>query len=123
MKKFILLALISCCILVVPLTASATEKTGWGASVQNLGNVTNSTGLSGDLGATLGTVVQAALALVGTIFLILTIYAGILWMIATGKDEQIEKAKKIITASIIGLFITLSAYAITFFITTKLGGQ
>ncbi len=77
-------------------------------------------GLESDLSTTVGTIVKAALSLVGTIFLLLTIYAGILWMTAQGKEEQIETAKKIVTATIIGLFITMSAYAITYFVTGKL---
>ena len=80
------------------------------------------TGLERDLSSTIGLVVKGALALVGTIFLLLTIYAGILWMTASGKEEQIETAQKIIKATIIGLFITMAAYAITFFVTSRLSG-
>lgn len=79
-------------------------------------------GLSGNLPGTIATVIKAALSLVGTIFLLLTIYAGILWMTAQGKEEQIEKAQTIIKTTIIGLFITLAAYAITAFVTGRLTG-
>lgn len=81
------------------------------------------TGLTGEVETFAGTVVKTALALVGTIFFLLTIYAGILWMTAGGDEENITKATSILKASVIGLIITLSAYAITFFVTTKLGGQ
>lgn len=74
------------------------------------------------LEVSVGMVVAAALALVGTVFLLLTIYAGILWMTASGKEDQIEKAHKIITACVIGLFITMAAYAITAFVTGRLAG-
>jgi len=83
---------------------------------------TSKTGLSADLGDTVATVIKAVLALVGTIFLILTIYAGILWMTAQGNEEQVTKAVGIIKASVIGLIIIMSAYAITFFVTSKLTG-
>ncbi len=53
--------------------------------------------------------------LFGGIFLITMIYAGYLWMTAQGNQEQVEKAKKIIINSSIGLAIILSAYAITYF--------
>lgn len=79
-------------------------------------------GFETNLASSTGVVVAAALSLVGTIFLILVIYAGILWMTAGGKEESIEKARKIVTAAIIGLFITMAAYAITIFVTGKLGG-
>lgn len=87
-----------------------------------LNTANKNTGLSNDLEGTVGTVIKAVLAMVGTIFLGLTIYAGILWMTAAGNDEQVTKATGIIKAAIIGLFITMSAYAITFFIASRVGG-
>ncbi len=66
-----------------------------------------------------GTAINAVLTLVGLIFLMLMVYAGYLWMTARGETDQVDKAKKIITGSIIGLVITVSAYAITVFITTR----
>lgn len=88
-----------------------------------LANPANPTGLSPSIETTTATVVKGALTLVGTIFLVLMVYAGILWMTASGREEQIETAKKIITAAVIGLFITLSAYAITSFVAGQLGGS
>lgn len=66
-----------------------------------------------------GTGINAALSLVGLIFLILMVYAGYLWMTARGEEETIKKAQKIIISTIIGLVITLSAYAITTFVTGR----
>ncbi|KKW42726.1 MAG: hypothetical protein UY92_C0004G0062 [Candidatus Magasanikbacteria bacterium GW2011_GWA2_56_11] len=66
-----------------------------------------------------GTVINAVLSLVGLIFLVLMVYAGILWMTARGDESKVEKAKTIIEASLIGLFITVSAYAITVFLTGR----
>ena len=127
MKKFFLLAvaiiLISFLSVGVAL-ADTPLRTGLGGALSNLeGSVgTAKTGLPSDLSTTVATVVRAALALVGTVFLLLTIYAGILWMTASGKEEQIETAQKIIKATVIGLFITLSAYAITSFVAGRLSG-
>ncbi len=73
----------------------------------------------GNVGNIVGTVINGALSLVGIIFLVLMVYAGILWMTARGKDEQVQKAQQIIIASLIGLFITVSAYAITKFVTAN----
>ena len=78
------------------------------------------TGLSDDLAGTVGTVVKGILGLTGTIFLLLTVYAGILWMTAQGSEEQIQKATDIIKTCTIGLVITLSAYSITYFVTNRL---
>lgn len=60
-----------------------------------------------------GSLIGAVLSFVGVIFLILMIYAGILWMTAGGNQEQVSKAKNLITSSIIGLIIVFGAYAIT----------
>ena len=57
--------------------------------------------------------IQTALSLIGIIFLILMVYAGYLWLTAQGEDAQIDKAKKIIKSTVIGLFLVTSAYAIT----------
>ena len=66
-----------------------------------------------EIESVLGGFIQTALSLVGIIFLILMIYAGYLWLTAQGEDAQIDKSKKIIKSTIIGLFLVMSAYAIT----------
>ncbi len=65
-------------------------------------------------------VIQALLSLLGVIFLILVIYGGILWMTASGNEDQIAKSKKILSAAIIGLIIVVSAYAISWFVLEQL---
>ncbi len=65
---------------------------------------------------TLGLVIQTALSFVGIIFLSLMTYAGFLWMTARGESDQVDKAKKMIVQSIIGLGITVGAYSITAFV-------
>jgi hypothetical protein len=87
----------------------------------NLGNAADKAGVTGqaDLPTVIGTVINAALTLVGLFFLILMVYAGYLWMTARGESDQVDKAKKIITGTVIGLVIVLSAYAITTFVTTS----
>jgi len=70
-----------------------------------------------------GLYIKMALSLVGTIFLVLTIYAGILWMTASGNDEQITKAVNILKSVIIGFVIVSSAYSLTAFIVSGGGPQ
>lgn len=67
-----------------------------------------------------GEVIAVGLSLVGAIFLVLTFYAGILWMTAHGDDTQVDKSKKMIRQSIIGLAIVLGAYSITNFVVPRL---
>jgi amino acid permease len=56
------------------------------------------------------------LGLLGIIFVVLLVYAGIQWMTAEGDEVKVEKAKSTITRAIIGLGIIITAYAITYFI-------
>ena len=72
------------------------------------------------LQATIANIIRAGLGLLGIIFVSLTVYAGFLWMTAQGDDKQVTKAKDIITQAIIGLAITVGAYAITNFVLTSL---
>jgi hypothetical protein len=69
---------------------------------------------------TIGTIISVILGFLGVIFLVLTIWAGFLWMTAGGNDSQVDKAKNMLVRAVIGLIIILSAYAITSFVTSNL---
>jgi hypothetical protein len=68
-----------------------------------------------------GNGIGIVLSLVGLIFLVLMVYAGVLWLTARGEEGQVEKSRKIIVSSVIGLVLTISSYAITVFVTGRLG--
>ncbi len=61
-------------------------------------------------------VIFIGLGLVGVVFFALTLLAGFNWMIAQGNEEKVTKAKNTLLNSIIGLIITLAAYAISYFL-------
>ncbi len=113
MKKF----LFSLIVLIVSLTAvAAVSAIDLGGKITKEAAV--GAGYSGTtnkftLAETAGTVVKAALSLIGIIFLSLMVYAGFLWMNARGDEGEIDKSKEIIKAAIIGLIITTAAYSIT----------
>ena len=69
---------------------------------------------------TVGAIIKSGLGLLGIVFIALIVYAGYLWMTARGEDKQVSKAKETITSAIIGLAITLGAYAITDFVVDSL---
>ena len=75
------------------------------------------------LASNIGMVVNIILSIIGVLFTVLMVYAGYTWMVARGDETKIDKAKKIITASIIGLIITLGAYSITNFIIPRILDQ
>lgn len=72
--------------------------------------------------AIIGQLIGYVLSFLGVIFMVLIIYAGILWMTARGNDQDVEKAKEIIKNAVMGLIIVLAAYAITAFIGVVLTG-
>lgn len=53
-----------------------------------------------------------AMAMITVVLLLLLLYAGLRWMIARGNAEDVEKAKDIIEAALIGLVIVLSAWGL-----------
>ena len=89
------------------------------------GNLADSSGFdkSMDLSDVVKTIISAFLALLGIIFVILIIIAGYNMMIASGDEEKVRKAKDTIKRAIIGLIITIGAYAITWFVFTNLPGS
>lgn len=53
---------------------------------------------------------------VGLFFLVLTVYAGFLWMTAGGNEEQVGKSKALLRNAVIGFTIIILSYAITTFV-------
>lgn len=116
MKKKLSLIIILACLLVfsAPVFAvdigfgddgmaqNIAEKAGYEASTDEYA-----------LSITVGGIIRGVLSVIGVLFLVLTVYAGVLWMTASGNEESITKAKKIITSSLIGLVIVVAAYGIT----------
>lgn len=90
-----------------------TEKIATGAGYEKATDTT--------LSETVGKYVRVMLSLVGTIFLALTVYAGFLWMTASGNEEQVTKATDIIKMATIGLIVALSAFPITAFVVSRVG--
>jgi len=72
-----------------------------------------------DLSLFIGRIIAQVMGFVGVIFFVLMIYGGFLWMTAQGNEEQIKKAKSLITGAIIGIVIVFSAYAITAFVVNQ----
>lgn len=68
------------------------------------------------IGQQIGFLLFYIMSFLGVIFMLLIIYAGFKWMTARGNEDQVEKSKKIIEASVIGIFIIALAYAFTQFI-------
>ena len=59
---------------------------------------------------------------VGIVAVVIIIAGGIMLSVSMGNPQQIEKGKKMIIGAVVGLVITLSAFAITYLIVKALGG-
>lgn len=76
----------------------------------------NNQGLTG----LIGQVLRVLLSLTGIIFLLMLIWGGVLYLVDAGNEKNVAKAKQLLTASIIGLLIVVSAYAISQFVFDQL---
>ena len=73
-----------------------------------------------DIRIIIGRIIQVFLGLLGTIAVIIILYAGWLWMTAGGDAVKIATAKKWLINGVIGLLIILSAFSIAQFIVGSL---
>ncbi|NCN07113.1 Ig-like domain-containing protein [Candidatus Falkowbacteria bacterium] len=75
-----------------------------------------------DLRVAIVRIIQIILSFVGIIAVIMVLYGGFIWMTSGGDPAKIEKAKKILINTIIGIIVILSSYIITAFIIGALTG-
>ena len=75
-----------------------------------------------DINTIVALIIRSLLSLLGVIFLGLLVYGGYLWMTDRGNEEQVKRARNLISAAIIGLIIVVSAYAISIFVLETLIG-
>lgn len=69
-----------------------------------------------ELPVVIATIVQALMSLLAILFMGLIFYGGYVWMMARGNEQEVERGRGIIRHAIIGLAVTLSSYAIGYFV-------
>lgn len=69
-----------------------------------------------DLKTTVLNIIRLLLGLMTLVAVVLIIYGGFIWLTAAGNEENVEKAKRIISAAVIGLIVILLAWAIVIFV-------
>jgi len=72
------------------------------------------------MSAIVGNIINTALSLLGVLFIILIVVYGYKWMSAGGDEKTVEGAKTAIKNAVIGLVVTMAAYAIWGFILQNL---
>ena len=122
MKKYLVIALVLATVTMFALPVFAQLGNPADQANSYLEQVKTASGIqsSGDLPSLVGLIINVILSLLGIIFLVLMVYAGFLWMTAQGDPKPVETAKSIIKQAIIGLIITLAAYAISNFVITQI---
>jgi len=83
--------------------------------LQQIGDLANYTSSSSPLGPKfiILNIITYLLSFVGVLFLVMAVYSGYQWISAGGNEEIITKAKTRLKNAIIGLGVTIAAYAIT----------
>ena len=84
------------------------------------GSQTQAPANEGNLSIIVGKIIGNILIFLGTIAVVLIVYAGFLWMTAGGNEEQIKKARGWLINATIGLVIILMAYGIAHYAVQKL---
>lgn len=115
MQKLLMLALAA--MLVVPMVAraeSAVDTTGLRSTAGAVFGEESVADDKGDLPMFIGNyIIQPILGLVGLVFFLMMLYAGVLWMTAGGNSDQVKKAKDIFVNGVIGVVIVAAAFALT----------
>jgi len=111
MKK-VTISLLTLAILVLPVVASAQ------VTIRQSVGLTFNLGTS-DLESSVIKILQWVLGFLGLIAVIFILYGGLIWMTAGGNEEKVSKAKKILTAAVIGLVVVLIAWAIVTFVVSE----
>lgn len=75
---------------------------------------------SRDVRATIASIINVALGLLGIVALVIVLYGGFKWMTAGGNDDQVGEARKIIISGVVGLAVIFSSYAIANFVLNQL---
>lgn len=81
----------------------------------------DTTGLGqADIKTAIAQLINVALSFLGVVAVVIILMGGFKWMTAGGVDKNVEEAKRLIIAGIIGLAIILASYAIASFVISSL---
>ncbi len=115
-KKHIFIFCLLALIILPGLVLADTASTGLGQVQAGLNQTAGDTGLktSNDLPTIIGRFVNYMFAVVGVVFMTITLVGGYLWMTAGGNEEKIGKAKGFIVNGINGMIVIFLSYALVY---------
>lgn len=85
------------------------------------GGTAPSAAAQGTLGQNITLIINYFLGILGLIAVGFLIYAGVLMVTAGGDEQQVGKARKVITYAVIGIVIILLSWTIVTFVSSALG--
>jgi len=122
MKKILIYTLVLVCFFAF-VSNFALASTAQEIAKQGLATTNAQAKLSeGDPATTIGAMLSVLLSILGLVFVIICVYAGITWMTAAGDADNVKKARSMLIQGALGLAVTLAAYALTSFVVDRIGG-
>jgi len=121
MKKFLVICLIIAFFLSLGFSFEAQAQSKFLQGLTNTGQqVDIYAGGPLPLSVYIANIVKGLLTLLGIIFVGLLVYGGFTYMTSRGNEEKINKSKGTLKAAVIGIFLIISGYTITYFIAATL---
>ncbi len=122
MKNLMTKAAVGLSMLSMPFTAGAQGLKDAKGGIEEVGTALNAGGVNSTttLPGLIGNLINVVLSVMGILFVLLIVYAGILYMQAGANPDNAKKAKGLIINAIIGLVIVIASYAISTFIIDQL---
>ncbi len=75
--------------------------------------ITNPLGTT-DVRAIIARVINGAIAVSGSLALLMFVYGGLVWLASMGRPDWIDKGKKTLTWAVIGIAVVSLAYIVTY---------
>ncbi|MFZ4648539.1 MAG: hypothetical protein ACOYMB_02765 [Patescibacteria group bacterium] len=123
MKKIskLLFSLIALSLLILPMAVSAAQLTNEMVGLEGSNSVGTNINLSSKEPIVVATnLINTAMMFLGLIAVVIFLVGGFKWMTAMGSDDNIKKAKELMSAGVIGLVIILASWGVAKFVLTKL---
>lgn len=118
MKRSLMYFTVLCQVFIFSALPAFAEEDPSAIITGGLNAAASGSGLNNSIGLTalMGRLISVVLGLLGIIFLFYLVLAGITYMTAAGDDKKTSKAKDSIKTAVIGMVLTISAYAISSFV-------
>jgi len=123
------LAVVGIVFLTIGFLAPAVQARDWWGEAQEGGlnqigeTAFQESGTPNDIRVVAANIIKAFLGLFGTIFVIIIVVGGFKWMTSGGDKEKVATAQKYLTNGILGLFVTLAAFAIALYVTRSINSS